>query len=59
MQNVEGCNVQKRIEAEVRWCFTYEQEKACAGASGRKLRQVCVWCPNYRRKKDGEDEKNY
>ena len=59
MQDVEGCNVKKRIEAEVHWCFTFEKGKACAGASGRKQRQVCVWCENYKRKKDGEDEKNH
>lgn len=57
MQDVEGSNVKARIEAEVRWCFTFEEKKACPGAGGRKLRQVCVWCPNYRRKEDGENEK--
>ena len=27
--------------------MTYDQADRCAGASGRKLRQVCVWCPKY------------
>ena len=42
--------------AEYEWCFTYEpeQKNKCKGASGRKLRQVCVWCPNYQSRKQGE-----
>ena len=41
---------EQRIEKELHWCFTYEKNGiSCAGASGRKLRQVCVWCPNYRK----------
>ena len=30
---------------EVERCFIYEPEGECRGASGRKLRQVCVYCP--------------
>ena len=30
---------------EVTRCFIYEPEGECRGASGRKLRQVCVYCP--------------
>ena len=41
-------------------CFTYEPEgQACCGASGRKMRQVCIYCPNYeqwRRRKEKEKE---
>lgn len=41
----------------------YDQAEECEGASGRKLRQTCVWCPHFKnnqsRKKDGEDEKNH
>ena len=55
MQDVEECDVKKRINAEIRWCFTYEEEKKCVGAGGRKLRRVCIWCPNFRK---GEGEKN-
>ena len=25
----------------------YDQADSCCGASGRKLRQVCIWCPRY------------
>ncbi len=55
MQNVEGSDHEKRIAAELRWCFTYEEGKtgSCAGASGRKMRQVCIWCDNLK-KREGE-----
>lgn len=55
MSKVEASDVKKRIDAEIRWCFTFEEKRECAGASGRKLRQVCTWCPNYKRK--GEKKK--
>ena len=29
--------------------MTYDQAPVCRGASGRKLRQVCVWCDKYRK----------
>ncbi|MBR2854487.1 MAG: hypothetical protein IKE81_09205 [Clostridia bacterium] len=49
---------EQRIETELHWCFTYEENGiSCAGASGRKLRQVCVWCPNYRKGEKKENEK--
>lgn len=59
MQSLEGCDVKKRIEKEVHWCFTFEKGHQCAGASGRKLRQVCVWCPNYKRKEGENNEKDH
>ena len=57
MQGLEECDVKKRINAEIRRCFTYEEEKRCEGAGGRKLRQVCVWCPNYKRGEGKDNEK--
>ena len=27
--------------------MTYDQADECCGASGQKLRTVCVWCPRY------------
>lgn len=30
-------------------CFTYEPEQECCGASGRKMRRVCIRCPNHER----------
>ena len=33
-------------------CYTYEPDQErdeCCGASGRKLRRVCGFCPNYER----------
>ena len=58
MPDLEGSDVKKRIDAEVRWCFTFEQDQQCAGASGRKLRRVCVWCPNFRKGEGDENEKD-
>ena len=57
MQDLEGSEHEKRIEREIRWCMTWEPGGKCLGAGGRKLRQVCVWCPNYQkeRKEDEED----
>ena len=47
---------------EVDRCFTYnpEPEGECRGASGRKMRQVCVYCPMLKKyydnkKKEGEE----
>lgn len=57
MQNLPGSDVQRRIEADIRWCFTYEEAGTCAGAGGRKLRSVCVWCPKYQKKEKKENEK--
>lgn len=53
----------EKIRSELKWCFTYDQAEVCSGASGRKLRQTCVWCPRFKdnlsRKKEKEDEKNH
>jgi len=45
-------------------CFTYEMNQdrdECRGASGRKYRQVCIYCPNHerwiRRKEKEKEEK--
>lgn len=53
----------KRLEIEM--CFTYEKNQdrdECCGASGRKFRLVCVYCPNYerwiRRKEKEKEGKN-
>lgn len=35
------------IRERITWCLAYDPEKPCLGASGRRLRQDCVWCPNY------------
>ena len=50
----------ERIRVEISYCFTYEEgkENTCAGASGRKLRRVCIYCPNWiHRRKRGNDQK--
>jgi hypothetical protein len=60
-----GCEDGKGID-EYQMCFTYEEGKRdeCCGASGRKLRETCVYCPNYQRywdrkeKQKREEEKN-
>ena len=51
----------ERIAEEIGFCLMYEARGTCTGAGGRKLRRVCVWCPNYRRKekpKEKEEGKN-
>ena len=37
----------EEIRKEIGWCMTYDQAEECCGASGHKLRTVCVWCPKY------------
>lgn len=46
---MDGSDNAKRINEDFLTCFTYEKGKECRGASGRKLRSVCVYCPNYQR----------
>ena len=36
---------ERKMMDEITRCFIYEPEGECRGASGRKLRQVCVYCP--------------
>ena len=40
-------DIEKMIDDRVSWCLAYDPDKPCRGASGRRLRQDCVWCPNY------------
>ena len=47
----------KKIKTDYQRCMTYEPGKACHGASGRKLRQDCVYCPNYERHIKRKEEK--
>ena len=47
-----------RKKQEISYCFTYdpEKERTCIGASGRKLRSTCCWCPCWihnKKKKSG------
>ena len=44
-----------KIKHELHWCYTFDQAEECRGASGRKLRQTCVWCPRFKKKKEGKD----
>lgn len=57
MQDMEDGGFQKRIETEIRWCMTYEDGGTCKGAGGRKMRQVCVWCANYREGTEENDDR--
>ena len=55
---MERGNHAGRITREIEMCFVYEKDKEgqeCCGASGRKLRQVCVYCPNYQRRQQREE----
>ncbi len=54
MQSLEKCDSQERIKREISFCFTYEEEKSCIGAGGRKRRQVCVWCPCFKKEEKHE-----
>lgn len=38
-----------RKKEEISYCFTFNpgEERNCIGASGRKLRRTCVYCPNW------------
>lgn len=42
---------------EYEMCLVYEKDRECPGAGGRKLRRVCIHCPNYQRylKRKGVD----
>lgn len=45
-------------------CMTFEQGKKCCGASGRKYRRVCIYCPNYddewkKRTEERKEEENH
>lgn len=42
-----GSNYVKQIETDIVMCLKYEEGEICMGAGGRRLRQVCVYCPNY------------
>ena len=59
---MEWSGNEKDVEMEYQMCFTYEKDQKkdeCCGASGRKMRKVCIYCPNYRRylqRKDKERE---
>ena len=65
MQRLEWSGNEKRI-AEVEMCFTYEKNQdkdECCGASGRKMRRVCIYCPNHirwlqRKEKEKEGQKD-
>lgn len=51
MQNLgRKSDIDERIGAEIRRCFIFEENngRKCAGASGRKLRSVCIYCTNYK-----------
>lgn len=51
-----------RKKEEISYCFTFEpgEKRICFGASGRKLRQICVYCPNWiRYKKIKTEEKKH
>ena len=54
MQGLEECDSQKRIKQEIKRCFTFDEKKSCIGAGGRKLRQVCVWCPCFKKEEKHE-----
>ena len=60
MQAMDRGRETKRIEYES--CFTYEKDQdtdECRGASGRKMRRVCIYCQNferYRKRKQQEEK---
>lgn len=51
------------IGTEIEMCLVFEKGKECRGAGGRKMRMVCVHCPNFiryqeRKEKEGENHGN-
>ena len=42
---------------EIERCFIYSPEGVCRGASGRKARQVCVYCPMMQRYYEEKEKK--
>ena len=56
-----GVGRQCHGDSEYLMCFTYEKDQEtdeCCGASGRKFRQVCMYCPNnerWRQRKEKEE----
>lgn len=50
-----------RKKEEISYCFTFEpgEERICIGASGRKLRQMCVYCTNWIRYNKKMEEKKH
>ena len=50
----------KGIADEIGMCLTYEEGQECRGTGGRKMRRVCVHCPNYERwrQRKGKEETN-
>ena len=47
-------------EKEHLMCFIFEPERKnkCCGASGRKLRRCCIYCPNWIHHKEKEGRKD-
>jgi len=50
----EGIYIEE-IMKEIAWCMTFDQAETCLGASGRKLRQTCVWCPRLKKREGNND----
>lgn len=53
-------NHDETVRRELNWCFTFEPDSRamCHGASGRKLRQLCIYCPNLIRDERKEEQEN-
>ena len=43
---------------EYEMCLVYEKGRECPGAGGRKLRHVCIYCPNYQTYLKRKDDEN-
>ena len=50
--------IEEMMKKRFEWCFTYEPDQECQGASGRKLRQDCVYCPCYAKYQKREKKNN-
>ena len=53
MRRMEWGNDAEGIKTEIEMCLLYDEkdqeEDGCRGASGRKLRRVCIYCPNWQK----------
>lgn len=42
-----GSNYGTQIKTDIVMCLKYDEGGICMGAGGRRLRRICIYCPNY------------
>ena len=46
------------VKTEIDMCLNYNEGGTCYGAGGGRLRRVCVWCPNFKRREGTEGDED-